>query len=121
MFRILKPGGHFSVSDIVLQGELPDSLLKSAEMYAGCVSGAIQKDDYLQIIKATGFETIQVQKERKIILPDEILSVYLSQADIEKFKASKAGVYSVTVYADKPTEELQKKKEPCCAPGCCDA
>ena len=121
VFRILKPGGHFSVSDIVLEGDLPERLLKSAEMYAGCVSGAIPKADYLEIIKASGFETIQVQKERRITIPDEILAGYLSVSEIDEFKSSKAGVYSITVYAEKPAVELEKKKEPCCAPGCCDA
>ena len=47
IFRVLKPAGHFSISDIVLIGDLPEALRHDAEMYAGCVSGAIQKDDYL--------------------------------------------------------------------------
>jgi arsenite methyltransferase len=121
VYRVLKPGGHFSVSDIVLEGDLPESFRASAEMYAGCVSGAIQKDDYMKIIDTTGFEDIIVQKERKITLPDEILSVYLSASEVEKYKTSKFGIYSITVYAEKPTEEKQKKSEACCAPGCCDA
>jgi arsenite methyltransferase len=121
VIRVLKPGGHFSVSDIVLEGDLPESFRASAEMYAGCVSGAIQKDTYLKIIESAGFKAIQVQKERKITIPDEILSVYLSPSEVEKYKTSKFGIYSVTVYAERPTEEEQKKVEPCCAPGCCDA
>ena len=120
-FRILKPGGHFSVSDIVLEGELPESLRRSAEMYAGCVSGAIQKDDYIKIIGATGFEGIQVQKERRITIPDDILSAYLDSTEIEKYKTGKLGIYSITVYAEKPTAQIEKKKEACCGPGCCDA
>lgn len=105
VYRVLKPGGHFSVSDIVLEGDLPEGFRTSAEMYAGCVSGAIQKDEYLKIIKTTGFEDIIVQKERQITLPDEILSVYLSPSEVEKYKTSKFGIYSITVYAEKPTEE----------------
>src|SRR5690606_33346771 len=54
-FRILKPGGHFSISDVVLEGELPQELSKEAEMYAGCVSGALQKSEYLEIIEKAGF------------------------------------------------------------------
>ncbi|MDH4089405.1 MAG: arsenite methyltransferase [Cyclobacteriaceae bacterium] len=120
-FRILKPGGHFSVSDIVLEGKLSESLLQSAEMYAGCVSGAIQKDDYLSIIADAGFENIQIQKEKKITIPDEILSTYLDHAALQKHKAGQSGIYSITVYADKPAAEMPKKKDVCCAPGCCDA
>lgn len=111
-FRVLKKGGHFSVSDIVLVGDLPEGLQKSAEMYAGCVSGAIQKDEYLSIIKEAGFTSISVQKEKRITLPDEILKEYLSAEAMENFKNGNTGIFSVTVYAEKP--------EACCAPGCCD-
>ena len=111
-FRVLKKGGHFSVSDIVLVGGLPEGLQKSAEMYAGCVSGAIQKDEYLSIIKEAGFTNISVQKEKRITLPDEILKEYLSADAMENFKNGNTGIFSVTVYAEKP--------EACCAPGCCD-
>ncbi|HPH46979.1 MAG TPA: arsenite methyltransferase [Chryseolinea sp.] len=111
-FRVLKEGGHFSVSDIVLVGDLPEGLQKSAEMYAGCVSGAIQKDEYLSIIKDAGFTNISVQKEKRITLPDEILKEYLSADAMNHFKNGDTGIFSITVYAEKP--------EACCAPGCCD-
>jgi arsenite methyltransferase len=84
-FRVLRKGGHFSVSDIVLVGELPEGLQKSAEMYAGCVSGAIQKDEYLSIIKEAGFSDIKIQKEKRITLPEEILKEYLSAEEINAF------------------------------------
>ena len=116
-FRILKPGGHFSVSDIVLKGALPEGLRASAEMYAGCVSGAIPSDAYLQVIKDAGFKGINVQKERRITIPDEILSVYLDTREREKYSSGELGVYSVTVYAEKPVAE--SGKTPCCEPGCC--
>jgi len=111
-FRILKKGGHFSVSDIVLVGDLPEGLQKSAEMYAGCVSGAIQKEEYLSIIEEAGFTNITIQKEKRITLPDEILKEYLSAETIDTFKHGSTGIFSITVYAEKPAN--------CCAPGCCD-
>lgn len=111
-FRILKKGGHFSVSDIVLVGDLPEGLQKSAEMYAGCVSGAIQKDEYLSIIQQTGFSEITIQKEKRIILPDDILKDYLSVEQMKEFNSGNAGIFSITVFAEKPKK--------CCAPGCCD-
>lgn len=101
-FRILKKGGHFSVSDIVLTGNLPEGLRKSAEMYAGCVAGAIQKDEYLAIIEQAGFTGITVQKEKRITLPEEILKDYLSAAEIESFKSGSTGIFSITVYGEKP-------------------
>ncbi len=102
-YRILKPGGHFSISDIVLQGEIPQALREAAEMYAGCVSGALQKDDYLSLIAQAGFQDIEVQKERAIELPDSILSEYLSPEALHEFRKSEVGIYSVNVFARKPS------------------
>lgn len=113
-FRVLKPGGHFSVSDVVVKGDLPDSFKDQAEMYAGCVSGAIKGDDYLNIIQQTGFENITVQKQKEIHLPQEIQDEYLSPDEIQDYKKGTFGIYSVTVYAKKPDEGQ-------CVPGsgCC--
>lgn len=69
IYRVLKPGGHFSISDVVLVGELPSGLQKDAEMYAGCVAGAIQKDEYMQLIQHTGFTNVQIQKKSLSLFP----------------------------------------------------
>ncbi|HYG20979.1 MAG TPA: arsenite methyltransferase [Ohtaekwangia sp.] len=118
-FRVLKPGGHFSVSDIVLQGDLPQGLRDSAEMYAGCVSGAISKESYLGVIEAAGFVNVTVQKEKRIAIPDEILGTYLNDAALEEYKTGNRGVYSITVYAEKPASRTEDASA-CCAPGCCE-
>jgi SAM-dependent methyltransferase len=99
--RVLKPGGHFSISDVVLVGKLPDKLINAAEMYAGCVSGALQKEVYLEIIKLNQFKNITIQKEKAIIIPDEILAKYLNSEEINAFKNGKTGILSITVYAEK--------------------
>lgn len=99
--RVLKIGGHFSISDIVYSGNLPDGILKAAEMYAGCVAGASEKGAYLGIIKSVGFKNIQIKKERLIELPDELLFKYLNQQELDNYKKSGSGIYSVTIYADK--------------------
>lgn len=114
--RVLKPGGHFSISDIVLEGQLPKQIKEAAEMYAGCVAGAIQKQVYLELIEANGFKNITVQKDKAIIIPDDILSQYLSEEEVNLFKLSGTGIRSITVYADKPVEE----KKSCCGPECCN-
>lgn len=101
IFRILKPGGHLSVSDVVLRGQLPEKLQQAAEMYAGCVSGAIQIEDYLQIIENAGFVQVKVQKEKIIAIPDSVFLEYLSAKELDEFKKSGAGIYSITVYAEK--------------------
>jgi SAM-dependent methyltransferase len=113
IYRVLKPGGHFSISDIVLVGSLPQKIREAAEMYAGCVSGAIQKGAYLELIDVNGFKNVTLQKEKTIHVPDDILGTYLSAGEIAQFRQSGTGIVSVTVYAEKP------KDAPCCAPGCC--
>jgi arsenite methyltransferase len=95
--RILKPGAHFCVSDIVLKGKLPEALRKSAEMYAGCVSGALQEDEYLGIIKKTGFENIEIKKSKSINLPEDILKEYLDEKELRKFMNDEIGIFSITV------------------------
>jgi arsenite methyltransferase len=111
IFRVLKPGGHFSISDIVLEGTLPAAIQQAAEMYAGCVSGAILKNDYLALIEQNGFENITVQKEKIITIPDDILQQYLSAEEIASFRKSGTGIFSITVFAQKPAA--------CCPLGSC--
>ena len=112
IFRVLKPGSHFSISDIVLEGHLPKKLKDAAEMYAGCVSGAIQKQVYMELIEQNKFINISIQKEKKIMIPDDILINYISEEDIVLFHQSNTGIFSITVYAEKPAA--------CCEPGCCN-
>ena len=112
IFRVLKPGGHFSISDVVLQGELPAELQKDAEMYVGCVSGAIQKREYMGLIASNGFTNVQIQKEKAIAIPLDILKHYLSEEVEKTFGTGNAGIYSITVYAEKP-------KKACCDGDCC--
>ncbi len=111
--RILKPTGHFSISDIVLVGDLPEKIKSAAEMYAGCVASAIQMDEYLKIIEICGFKNITLQKKKPIIVPDDILKNYLNEEEIQQYKDSTTRIYSITVFAEKLVG--------CCTPnsGCC--
>jgi SAM-dependent methyltransferase len=131
VLRVLKPGGHFSISDVVLRGELPARLQQAAEMYAGCVSGALQERDYLGIIHDLGFEQVSVQKRKPIIVPDDILANYLSAEELSAFKAGGTGIFSITVSATKPGaigvmpgqvgHNKEELKAACCGTGsnCC--
>ena len=103
--RVLKPGGHFSISDVVLIGDLPEPLRSAAEMYAGCVSGAVAKDVYLDLIKTNGFDNIMVQKEKQIHIPADILKNYLDDVAIQEFISGSFGIFSITVSAQKPAEK----------------
>lgn len=117
IFRVLKPGGHFSISDIVLEGALPAKWKEVAELYAGCVSGAVQKQVYLEMIKEAGFKEITLQKDKTINIPDDILANYLSAEEVAEYKKGKTRITSITVYAEKPAKDNRK----CCEPGsgCC--
>ncbi len=132
--RVLRPGGHFSISDVVLRGELPQKLQEAAEMYAGCVAGAMQMDEYLELIRTAGFNNLTIQKQKPILIPDEILLEYLTADELRAFAASKTGIFSITVFAEKPGEKRERKvsskpkvslatlsKEACCGPesNCC--
>ncbi len=136
VLRVLKPGGHFSISDVVLRGELPAQLQKAAEMYAGCVSGALQENEYLGIIHDLGFEQVSVQKRKAIVVPDDILSNYLSAEELAAFKNSGVGIFSITVSAYKHSampghasaplstgarHDKEELKAACCGPNssCC--
>jgi len=113
IFRVLKQGGHFSISDVVLVGELPEGLRKDAEMYAGCVFGAIQKEAYLELIKANGFSNVTIQKEKAINIPNDILKNYLDEKELNSFKTGNTGIFSITVYAE-------KAKSCGCSTDCCN-
>ncbi len=100
-YRILKPGGHFSVSDVVLSSELPEKLQSVAELYAGCVSGAILKSEYLEIIERTGFHSVAVQSAKAIEIPADVLAQYLSAAELKEFEKRAPVIWSITVFAKK--------------------
>jgi arsenite methyltransferase len=101
IFRVLKHGGHFCVSDIVLEGILPPKLQEAAELYAGCVSGAMQKSEYLNVIRSSGFKNIQIKTEMKNIIPEDLLMEYLTVDELAAFRKLGIGIFSITVTADK--------------------
>ena len=108
---------HLYNQDIVLEGMLPSRWKEVAELYAGCVSGAVQKEEYLSMIKEAGFTNINLQKEKAIIIPGDILSNYLSEEEIKIYKEGNTKITSITVYAEKPAKDERN----CCEPGsgCC--
>ncbi len=102
IIRVLKPGGHLSVSDVVTKGKMPEKMVRAAELYAGCISGAVELEDYLQMMKQAGLTDISIQKEREIHVPESIMRQYIDTALLDEFKKSGTGIYSITVYARKP-------------------
>ena len=102
IFRVLKPGGHFSVSDIVLEGRLPEAMMDAAVMYVGCVAGAQQQHEYLDTIGAAGFVDVEVRRRRPIDLPDDLLRQAVPDDAVESFRSSGAGVWSLSVFGRRP-------------------
>jgi endonuclease I len=113
-FRIIKPGGHFSISDVVTDGEIPEQLREEAELYSGCVTGALEKQAYLDLIIQAGFVNIQIQKERRVDIPEEIIDKYLAEDKKQLWLNSNVGIFSMTFYAEKPGTD------DCCTPSCCN-
>jgi arsenite methyltransferase len=103
IIRVLKPGGYFSISDIVVEGTIPQALREQASFYAGCVSGAISLKEYLCIMEQTGFTGLAVRKRKKMQLPDSLLRDVLDDADYQSYQDSEIGIYSVTIYGEKPS------------------
>jgi ubiquinone/menaquinone biosynthesis C-methylase UbiE len=101
IYRILKNGGHFCVSDVVLKGRLPDKLQKQAELYTGCISGALQMEEYLSVIRINGFSNVEVKRQKQIDIPDEELLKYISQKELSEFRKTGTGIFSITVYGDR--------------------
>ncbi len=103
MMRVLKPGGHFCISDVVTEGVIPQELLEQAELYAGCVAGAMPVEVYLDVIRQNGFKNIDVKKKKRIDIPEAILNEILTEDQLNTYKSSGVGLYSITVTAEKPS------------------
>ena len=97
IYRVLKKGGHFCVSDIVTSGNLPAKLREVAALYAGCVSGAINQGEYIEIINSSGFKDVSIKTLKENYLPDEYLLEHISTQALEEFRKSGAGLFSLTV------------------------
>ena len=101
VYRVLKPTGHFCISDVVLSQPLPEKVSNRPELYASCVSGALLKEAYVQAIKDAGFNTIEIVKERPIILSDEKLKKALTDVELVNFRSEPSPVLSITIKAKK--------------------
>ena len=102
IYRALKPGGHFSISDVVVSGALTKKMKNIVELYAGCISGAMIKQDYLEVINAAGFENVSVKKEKVVYLPDSFLLQYLNESELIEYRTTGVQVLSITVYGERP-------------------
>lgn len=101
IFRVLKPGGHFCISDIVSSAPLPGWLQGIADAYAGCVAGALPRQDYLDIVAAAGFDRLRVVAEKPIEVPEQLLAGQLSAEQRAEVERRGLALYSITLVAGK--------------------
>lgn len=102
MFRVLRPGGRFCISDIVATEELPPAVREVAALHVGCVAGAMAEAEYVALLRATGFEGVHFAEEKPIRLSDQALAAHMSTAEIAAFRASGIRIKSVTVRGTRP-------------------
>ncbi len=102
IMRVLRPGGRFHISDVVLEGTLPEGLAQAAALHVGCVAGAMQSDAYLQVIRGAGFPEVTVHSRKTISLPESLWKEHLEEKLHQDFLKSPVAVFSVTVGAIKP-------------------
>jgi len=107
--RVLKPTGFFSISDVVMNKEIPEKMKSRVDLYAGCVAGAIIKEQYLEIIKNSGFD-YEIKKEKEVVLGKENLLKFLSEEETEEYLNKDIRIYSITVVGKK----IQTTKKSCC-------
>jgi ubiquinone/menaquinone biosynthesis C-methylase UbiE len=103
IMRVLKPGGHFCVSDVLSKAGLPESLRSDAELYASCISGAPVKAEYFSTIERAGFEQTEIHKKTPISIPENILKKHLDDEQLQEFRSGKNGVFSCTISGTKPS------------------
>jgi arsenite methyltransferase len=113
-FRVLKPGGRFAVSDVVIRGEVPSEIRRSVELWVGCVAGALQEDEYAAKLKAAGFESVEVEPWRVYRVEDARAFLAESGIDVDRFAPQVEGkVASAFIRATRPAAQT------CCGPACC--
>lgn len=111
-FRVLKPGGGFAVSDVVIRGELPEQVRHSMELWVGCIAGALTEQEYREKLTTAGFEDVAVQVTRTYDVEDARAFLAAEGLDVDAVaREVKDKVVSAFVRARKPVS--------CCGPTCC--
>jgi arsenite methyltransferase len=118
-FRVLKPGGRFAVSDVVVRGEVPDAVRKSMELWVGCVAGALHEDEYKALLVQAGFETVEVEPWRIYAVEDARQFLGDAGLDVDSIARDVEGKIASAFIRASKSADLSVKVEACCEPGCC--
>ena len=132
-FRVLKPGGRFAVSDVVVRGEVPHAIKRSMELWVGCVAGALEEQEFLSLLREVGFENPSIEPTRIYKAEDAEAFLINSGVDAKEFAREIDGKFmGAFVRATKPGTSPSRQPlaaantpgastdAPCCAPGCCN-
>ncbi len=112
-FRVLKPGGRFAVSDVVVHGDVPDAVRRSMELWVGCIAGALKDDEYIGKLTKAGFESVSIEPTRVYTVEDARQFLVGEGIDPDKIAPQIEGKFrSAFVRAVKPGQD-------CCGPTCC--
>jgi SAM-dependent methyltransferase len=126
-FRVLKPGGRFAVSDVIVRGETPPEVRRNMELWVGCVAGALEEQEFLALLAEVGFESASIEPTRIYAADDAKAFLEGTGLDAEAFARDVDGKFmSAFVRATKPASATTKRCSPeCCGedcgPDCCDA
>jgi SAM-dependent methyltransferase len=113
-FRVLKPGGRFAVSDVVVHGDVPAEVRRSMELWVGCVAGALADTEYSAKLQAAGFSDVSVEPWREYSVDDARTFLAAGGLDVDTLSSQVDGkIASAFIRARKPAPA------PCCGPGCC--
>jgi arsenite methyltransferase len=118
-FRVLKPGGRFAVSDVVVRGEIPEAVRKSMELWVGCVAGALHEDEYRTLLKDAGFDTVDVEPWRVYQVEDAKQFLGDAGLDVETIARDVEGKIASAFIRATKSADLSVKSSACCEPGCC--
>ena len=132
-FRVLKPGGRFAVSDVIVRGTLPEPVRKSMALWTGCVAGALEEEEYLRMLREAGFENPSIEVTRAYTRADAEALLQGTGIDLAAAADVEGRIVSAFVRATKPGASPKRRvplaalgaakagsAAPCCAPGCCD-
>ena len=119
-FRVLRPGGRFAVSDVVVRGEVPDSVRRSMLLWVGCIAGALEQDDYRARLLRAGFTAVEFEPTRTYNIEDARQFLSESGVDVDALAPQVEGRFlSAFIRATKPQGSINPQERTCCAPSCC--
>jgi ubiquinone/menaquinone biosynthesis C-methylase UbiE len=117
-FRVLRPGGRFAVSDVVVRGEVPADVKRSMELWVGCVAGALEEGEFTRLLAEAGFEGAEIEPTR--VYKSEDARAFLSESGVDvaaNLEAIDGRFMAAFVRATKPVSPPPANS--CCGPDCC--